>query len=147
MTTKTGTAPTPSEWLAANPTAPAEQAVAVAFLNDMERRDLAAAERALTAGFVMVFPGPARYSRLDELVAGSRGRYKRVAKRIEAVEGFAVGSTHVVWVRGTLYGENSFGVPFADVRFVDRFEIVRGLLTRQDVWNDLAESGVLAVRS
>jgi len=38
-------------------------------------------------------------------------------------------------------------VPFEGVRFVDRFEVAGGLLTRQDVWNDLAESGVLERRN
>lgn len=139
-------APTPPEWLEANPDAPAAQRLVVTFLNDMERRDLVAAERVLAPRFEMTFPGPAHYRQLDELVAGSRGRYKRVAKLLGAVEGFAAGGIHVVWVRGTLYGENTHGAAFAGVRFVDRFEVSDGRLVRQDVWNDLAESGVLVAR-
>ena len=29
---------------------------------------------------------------------------------------------------------------FEGIRFVDRFEVAGGRITRQDVWNDLAES-------
>ena len=31
------------------------------------------------------------------------------------------------------------GTPFEGIRFIDRFEVTEGLLTRQDVWNDIAE--------
>jgi len=37
-------------------------------------------------------------------------------------------------------------VPFEGIRFIDRFESRGGRFTRQDVWNDLAESGVLSRR-
>lgn len=139
-------APTPPEWLAANAGAPAAQRIAVTFLADMERRDLPAAAAAIGPDFSMVFPGAARYTRLEELVEGSRSRYKRVAKRLESVEGFSAGGADVVWVRGTLYGENAHGAPFEGIRFVDRFELRDGRLVSQDVWNDLAESGVLELR-
>lgn len=52
----------------------------------------------------------------------------------------------VVYVRGTLFGVNVHGVPFEGVRFIDRFEVHRGLIRRQDVWNDLSESGELERR-
>ncbi len=139
--------PTPGEWLAANEDAPPAQRVAVAFLASMERRDLQAAASALGEGFAMTFPGAARYARLEELVAGAAGRYRWVAKRLEAVEGCAAAGSAVVWVRGTLYGENRHGVAFAGVRFVDRFEVAGDRLVKQDVWNDLAETGVLSKES
>ena len=41
---------------------------------------------------------------------------------------------------GTLYGEWLDGTAFAESRFIDRFEMEGGLLTRQDVWNDMAET-------
>jgi hypothetical protein len=31
------------------------------------------------------------------------------------------------------------GAPFEGIRFIDRMEVRDGLITRQDVWNDLAE--------
>ena len=49
----------------------------------------------------------------------------------------------VVYVMGTLQGINRYGVSFSDVRYIDRFVLKDGLIIQQDVWNDLAESGVL----
>jgi hypothetical protein len=53
------------------------------------------------------------------------------------------GQTGIVYVIGTLYGVNRQGVSFSNVRFIDRFVLRNGLIYQQDVWNDLAESGVL----
>jgi hypothetical protein len=39
---------------------------------------------------------------------------------------------------GTLSGEWPDGSAFSDIRFLDRFELRSGKLTRQQVWNDLA---------
>ena len=146
-------APTPEQWLTENVAAGAAERAAVQFLAAMERRALAEVEDALATGFTMVFPGPAEYHDLTTMVRGAAGRYRSVAKRIEAVEGFATNSpsaangetsaVQVVYVRGTLYGVNSHGVEFSGVRFIDRFELIGGRFLRQDVWNDLAESGVL----
>ncbi len=143
MNSALGSPPSPTDWLSAHPDAGTAQAVAVAFLAAMEARDLTAAKAALAPGFTMVFPGPKRLTALEDLVSGSRQRYQWVAKRIEAVESLSSGGAEVVWVRGTLYGTNVHGVDFEGVRFVDRFEVDSRLLARQDVWNDLAESGVL----
>lgn len=138
---------TPSQWLAAHLKAPAEQVAAVRLLDVLERRDLEAASSQLAVGFTMVFPGPSRFTELAEMAKGAKTRYRRVAKRIEDVESFERGGATVVYVRGTLYGENLHGVEFEGVRFVDRFEYRAGRFERQDVWNDLAESGVLERRA
>lgn len=118
------------------------------LLATLEHRDLAAAGELLAPGIAMTFPGPARFTDLQSMVAGAAGRYQRIGKVIESVEGFVAGEgREVVYVRGTLHGVNLHGVGFEGVRFIDRFEVVDGLIERQDVWNDLAESGVLARRS
>lgn len=119
--------------MTAAPPDPAD--VALAFLRALEARDLPAARALLAPGAVMTFPGGARFATLEALVDWARGRYRRVAKRIEAVEAGAS-----VWVRGTLHGEWPDGTPFDGVRFVDRFQIAGGLITAQEVWNDLAEA-------
>lgn len=137
----------PSDWLAASPHAPAAARQAVAFLDAVERRALDEAAAYLAPGFTMVFPGPSRPADLGAMVEGARRRYRRVAKLIEGVDVCERDGAWVVYVRGTLQGENLHGVPFEGVRFVDRFEVAGGLLTRQDVWNDLAESGVLERRN
>ena len=49
------------------------------------------------------------------------------------------GDQTVVYCRGVLKGEWPDGGEFSGIRFVDRFEVIKGKLVRQDVWNDLAE--------
>jgi len=106
-----------------------------AFLAAMEMRDLAAAQGFLAPGFVMTFPGGIRMTTLDALVEWARPRYRFVRKTYGAFDA-AVGVVHC---HGTLSGEWPDGTPFSGIRFIDRFEIADGLLTRQDVWNDIAE--------
>lgn len=126
--------------------------VALRLLDAMERRNLDEARACFAAVFTMVFPGPAEFKDLDAMVTASASRYRSVAKHIEATEAFDGGAgasgdrdhVSVVYVRGTLLGVNLHGVPFEGVRFIDRFEVQGGLIRRQDVWNDLSESGVLA---
>ncbi len=119
--------------------------VATEFLAVMERRDLARARTYLADTVSMRFPN-AEYSSLDAMIASAGGRYRWVKKRISATESFTTDDGDVVYVRGTLYGENLHGVPFEGIRFIDRFELRDGKIVAQDVWNDLAESGVLARR-
>ena len=109
------------------------------FLDALEERDLDSANRFLGDGFQMVFPGTAPMRRLDELVAWARPRYNYVKKDIATVEVSPTSDGAVVYVIGTLFGEWPNGTSFADIRFIDRFEIEKHLIVRQDVWNDIAE--------
>lgn len=117
--------------------------VALGLLDAMERRALAEAKAFIAPGMQMVFPGGARYATLEAMVAGAAGRYQRIGKHVDAVESFEAGGDSIVYVRGRLHGVNAHGVPFRDVRFVDRFAVRADQIVSQDVWNDLAESGVL----
>jgi 4-oxalocrotonate tautomerase family enzyme len=99
-----------------------------AFLDVMETRDLEAAGAFLGEGFVMTFPGAAPMKTLQEL----QKKYK----------GFEVANMPggpVVYCRGWLSGEWPDGEGFANIRFVDRFELTNGKITKQDVWNDIAD--------
>ncbi len=110
------------------------------FLRAMEARRLEQA-RALTApGFTMVFPGGARLRSLEDLVSWASGRYRSVHKQFTAADILEDTETTVVYCRGTLSGAWPDGSLFRDVRFIDRFEVRNGLLTDQQVWNDLAET-------
>jgi hypothetical protein len=111
------------------------------FLRTMEARDLERAKGCLAPGFRMVFPGGIEMERLEELVAWSRTRYARVVKTFDRVEHAGTG----VWVSGTLAGEWLDGRAFAGIRYVDRFELVDGLIVRQEVWNDMGEARLSAV--
>ncbi|MEO7938419.1 MAG: glutaredoxin domain-containing protein [Burkholderiaceae bacterium] len=113
--------------------------VARDFLAAMERRDLASARQYLASDFLMCFPGGAEMRNLEELVERSSKRYQSVAKELEQVDASAGLQHTVVHCSGRLFGRWADGREFAGVRFIDRFEIVDGLIRRQDVWNDMGE--------
>lgn len=101
------------------------------------------AARHLASDAELVFPGGRRYRNLDELAAGSRGRYRSVDKHRDVYESDGT----VVYSIGRLFGENNHGVRFDHVRYVDRFRLRDGKIIEQWVWNDLAETGVLDART
>ena len=109
------------------------------FLSALEARDLDRARSFLAEDFEMTFPGEARFTRLEDLVAWAKDRYRAVTKTIEAIEALPSPDGVTVYCRGRLAGEWPDGTPFAGIRFIDRFELAVGKLTRQEVWNDLAE--------
>lgn len=110
------------------------------YLAAMEARDLAAAEAMLGEGFTMQFPGAEPMQRLQELIDWAAPRYRFVTKTYEGYDALqSDGPAAVVYCRGTLSGEWPDGTPFEGIRFIDRFEVEGGKITRQDVWNDIAE--------
>ena len=117
-------------------TGPAE--LVRAYLEAWADRDLAAAKRFLGGNFSMVYPGGARFSRLEDLVPHAAHSYRWVRKRFERFdEAPAEDGAVIVYCLGTLYGEFADGRPFEGVRFIDRFVVRDGLLTDHRVWNDL----------
>lgn len=111
------------------------------FLQAMERRDLDEAEAMLDESFIMRFPGTGPMTELTELLEWAKPRYRFVTKTYEGFDATQTdGSACVVYCRGTLSGEWPDGERFDGIRFIDRFELVGGKITRQDVWNDIAET-------
>ncbi len=110
------------------------------FLDTMAARDLAAAKAMLAPGFAMTFPGNARFTTLEELVAWAKPRYRWVKKKYERFDEAPGAGETIVYCYGTLYGEWPDGTAFEGIRFIDRFAIRDGKLADQLVWNDLAES-------
>ena len=108
------------------------------FLDYMQVRDLTNAATLLAPNFTMRFPGSQALHRLEELVEFSRGRYKNVAKTYERFDASWTDQGAIVYCFGTLYGQWLDGSAFEGIRFIDRFEVTEGLISRQDVWNDLA---------
>lgn len=115
-----------------------------AYLRLMAERRLGEAARHLAPDARLVFPGGKVFHTLEALVGDAAGRYRHAHKRRDRwdVCERSDGSV-VVYSLGTLFGINLHGVPFEDVRYVDRFELRDGTITLQEVWNDLAASGVL----
>jgi hypothetical protein len=107
----------------------------------METRDLAKARSYLGEGFKMYFPGTSGMTSLQELIDWAKPRYNFVIKTYDGFDALqSPEDAAIVYCRGTLSGEWPNGTAFKDIRFIDRFEIVNGKLTRQDVWNDIAET-------
>ena len=111
----------------------------IAYLRATEARDLEAARGFLADNVEMVFPGDRRFTALEQIVANSGGRYRRVAKRIEVVDVAETDGRTVVYCHGTLYGAWLDGEAFEGIRFIDRFVLVDGRIVSQEVWNDTAE--------
>jgi hypothetical protein len=109
------------------------------FLALMSQRDLAGAQKCLAADFQMTFPGGQSMTQLSDLIAWASTRYRSIAKTNMTLDESWQGDKTVVFCRGVLSGEWPDGSAFRDIRFIDRFELVKGLITRQEVWNDLAE--------
>lgn len=110
------------------------------FLSAMEARELDKAESMLAAGFSMRFPGTKPMSTLSELLEWARPRYRFVRKTYEGFDALqGSDSAAIVYCRGSLSGEWPDGTAFGGIRFMDRFEVEAGRITRQDVWNDIAE--------
>lgn len=118
---------------------PVASEVVAAFLQAMQARDLPSAQGFLAPGFVMCFPGGARFNTLEDLVAWGRTRYQDVTKQFERFDECWASEGTVVYCHGTLQGHWLDGSAFSGIRFMDRFLVQGGQLVRQDVWNDLAE--------
>ena len=118
---------------------PVASEVVAAFLQAMQARDLPSAQGFLAPGFVMCFPGGARFNTLEDLVAWGRTRYQDVTKQFERFDECWASEGTVVYCHGTLQGHWLDGSAFSGIRFIDRFLVQGGQLVRQDVWNDLAE--------
>lgn len=111
------------------------------YLSAMEERDLDAAKAMHGEGFTMQFPGATPMTGLQELLEWSKSRYRHVQKTYERFDAMqSEGSATLVYCFGTLAGTWLDGTTFEGIRFIDRFELVDGKITRQDVWNDLGEA-------
>lgn len=109
------------------------------YLQQCEDGELDKAARALADEVTLVSPGGGRFGSLEERAQASNARFRWVKKRIDRWDVLREDGKSTVYCTGTLYGEFPNGKAFEDVRFIDRFEIVEGQITLQEVWNDLGE--------
>ncbi len=109
------------------------------FLDAMEARDLDKAKSFLAPDFNMTFPGPARFTQIEELIGWAKDRYQSVAKTYDRFDEAPADDGTVVYCFGTLHGVWNDGSPFKDIRFIDRFTVLEGKLADQTVWNDMGE--------
>lgn len=113
------------------------------YLEMCQTRQVEAAEAHLADDADIVMPW-GRFRTLPQMFAAAERRFRWARKQYDSwdVVQRSDGSVVVV-VTGTLHGENLAGVPFQGVRFIDRYIVRDGRIALQQVWNDLAESGVL----
>lgn len=118
------------------------------YLLAMEARDFMRARSLLAADFRMCFPGGRTFASLEALAAWAAGRYRHVRKRFDGFDTVPLAAGEpghaVVYCRGVMDGEALDGTAIEAVRFIDRFEVRDGRLIDQQVWNDLAEHGLVA---
>lgn len=117
------------------------------FLEALMIPDPVRARTFMVPDAVITFTGGRRFDDPAASAAFNAGRYRSVKKRFECTD-VAVGAANgefIVYNTGTLYGKWPDGEAFSDIRYVDRFVVRDGGITRMDVWNDSAE--VLLVRA
>lgn len=115
-------------------------ATVAAYLEAMEARDLDRARACVAEGPLnLIFPGGRHFTRIEEIVANSSGRYARIGKSITRRTAWAEGGEVHVLFSGTLHGLWPDGTAFEGVRFIDVFALRAGRITRQEVWNDSGE--------
>lgn len=99
-------------------------------------------ERAATfmaADVRITFTGGRAMASPQAITEFNGGRYAWVKKSPGQFDWTEHADHTVVYSNGTLYGEWPDGTPFAGNRYLDRFEVRNGRITRMDVWNDSAE--------
>lgn len=116
-------------------------AVVEEYLRLLMIPDADAARRFVAPDLVIRFTGNRLMRAPSECAQFNAGRYNWVKKRIDSTEVVAGGTPEhtIVYSRGTLYGAWPDGAEFEGNRYVDRYEVCNGLITRMDVWNDSAE--------
>ena len=113
------------------------------YLRLVEARDLDAATPYLAPEVVITYPGGRIYRDLRAQFTSSSGRFRSICKAFEQFDVITEAGGIVIYVFGTLQGEDIQGGHFSDVRFIDRFVLREGLIVDHRVWNDLAEHGVV----
>lgn len=121
-------------------TAPlSDAAIVEAYLAASMIPDPDAAAAYMEPGTVITFTGGRTFDHPRGPTAFNAKRYRWVKKKMDRFDVCPGDGETVVYSVGTLYGEWKDGTPFEGNRYVDRFVVRNGKITRMDVWNDSAE--------
>ncbi|MBD1548619.1 nuclear transport factor 2 family protein [Roseibium aggregatum] len=112
--------------------------IVTAFLDASMKPDPDTAALYLAPDIQIGFTGR-KFTSPHEASAFNARRYKWVKKQYEKMDVVEKDDHTVVYSLGTLYGEWPDGTPFEGNRYIDRFEVRNGKITRMDVWNESAE--------
>lgn len=114
------------------------------YLTLCEQRDFEKAQAFLGPQAILVFPGGKQYTRLEDMAQAATGAYRWVRKNKDEFTYFDRNDQSIVVSSGTLYGETLSGDPFSGIRYQDWFTFEKGLIVKQEVWNDLAACGIFS---
>ncbi|MDA9466086.1 nuclear transport factor 2 family protein [Bradyrhizobium sp. CCBAU 53415] len=121
-------------------TAPlSDAAIVEAYLAASMIPDPDAAAAYMAPGTVITFTGGRTFDHPRGPTAFNAKRYRWVKKKMDRFDVCPGDGETVVYSVGTLYGEWKDGTLFEGNRYVDRFVVRNGKITRMDVWNDSAE--------
>jgi len=109
------------------------------FVQALQDGDMAQAQSHLHANFHACFPGGVVMHSLQDMSTWAQQRYQSIVRQYEHFEESWQGDATVVFGHGQLHGTWLHGESFEGIRFIDRMEVRGALITRQDMWADLAE--------
>ncbi|MEJ6767930.1 MAG: tautomerase family protein [Paracoccaceae bacterium] len=107
------------------------------YLKAMEDRNLEAATLFLSDTFEIICPGNQRFKTPAEFSKWAQSRYRSISKTFLSTDVSFHGRDATVFCNGTLSGVWHDSTDFADIRFVDRFVLTAGIITSQQIWNDM----------
>ena len=90
-------------------------------------------------GVEIIFTGGRKFVEPADVAAFNGKRYGWVKKKMERTDVVETSSMTIVYNSGTLYGTWPDGTEFEGNRYIDRFEVKEGKITKMEVWNDSAE--------
>jgi ketosteroid isomerase-like protein len=114
-------------------------AIVRAFLEASMKPDAERAASFIASDFKLTFTGGRTFDHPSGSIGFNAKRYRWVKKAMDRFDVVPGSEETIVYSIGTLYGEWPDGTAFKDNRYIDRFVVRGGKITRMDVWNDSAE--------
>lgn len=119
---------------------PEEVEVVKSFLDASMAPDPDRAAALMSPEVVITFTGKRVMASVHGVTEFNASRYQSVKKQLGGFDWLEKSPGHVVvYCTGFLYGVWPDGRPFAGNRYLDRYEVIGGKITKMDVWNDSAE--------
>ncbi len=119
---------------------PEEVEIVKAFLAASMAPDPDSAAALMSQDVVITFTGKRVMPSVHGVTAFNAARYQWVKKQLGEFDWMEKRPGHVVvYCTGFLYGVWPDGRAFAGNRYLDRYEVIEGRITKMDVWNDSAE--------
>lgn len=109
------------------------------YLRAMEQGRYDEAKAMFAPGFWMLFPGKARFTTVEDVLASMAKRGSYAIKTFYRFDECPTEQGTAVYAEGTVAATLNNGSTYKNVRFVDRITVRDGKLIDQRVWNDRGE--------